>query len=349
MTRVRHAWGSVRLPAQRLVCRSTGKHSQVLFDKSLDASGWTPIALERLLDLAVRLPFGEAAEVARDFGLNVSCAELARLSEPYARACRNQVNRELERQALAPLAPAANDERVMVLQADGVIVLGRPEDGRCPGVEVKSLIAFAQASPSERAMVADVTAAEELLPLAAGLLRVVGARENDQVVLVGDGASWIESLGVSLGIEQVIDVFHACEYLEVVMVAAGWTDAERLKERRSWLRGEVNAREWLAEFLPSEQRRAGWDREAVMAVNYLRSRVSAMDYAIFKTRGWPIGSGQVEGMNKSVVGHRMKRSGMHWSRSGAARMAAWRAQACSRRPLHTHDHLRRHAYPNPPT
>jgi hypothetical protein len=34
-----------------------------------------------------------------------------------------------------------------------------------------------------------------------------------------------------------------------------------------------------------------------------------MDYALFKDKGYPIGSGQIEALNKHVIGTRMKRSG----------------------------------------
>lgn len=335
------------MPVQRLARRSTGAHSHAPLDPSLDSSGWTPLALGRLLDLAVRLPFEEAAEVAVDFGLEISPAGLARLSEPYAETCRVEARSELEARSLEPLKPALGEERVVVLQADGVIVLGRPEAGRCPGVEVKSLVVYPQASPSERAMAAEVTSSEALLPLASGLLRAAEVRANDTVVAVSDGASWLEGLCQDLGVPQVIDVFHAVEYLETVMVASGWSEAERRLERRSWLRGEVNGREWLTRYLPGEARRSNWDEEARTAVAYLQARADRMDYVEYKARGWPIGSGQVEGMNKSVIGHRLKRSGQRWSRAGASRMGAWRAQHCSRRRLHSHDHLRRRAFPIP--
>lgn len=337
------------MPVQRLVRRSTGEHLQVPLDPSLDSSGWTPLALERLLDLAVRLPFEEAAEVARGFGLEISPASLARLSEPYAEACRLETRGELEARSLEPLEPARGEGRVMVLQADGVVVLGRPEAGRCPGVEVKSLVVYPHSSPAERAMAAEVTTGEGVLPLACGLVRAAGTRANDTVVAVTDGARWLEGLCSSLGVPQVIDVFHACEYLETVLVASGWSEAERLAERRSWLRAEVNAAQWLERFLPNEQRRSNWDERAQAATSYLQTRADRMAYAEYRARGWPIGSGQVEGMNKSVLGHRLKRSGMHWSRPGASRMASWRAQHGSRRPLHSHDHLRRKAFPTPQT
>ena len=48
------------------------RHTQVFADASLDHSGWTPAPLARLLDLASRLPFEEAAWVATQFGLELS-------------------------------------------------------------------------------------------------------------------------------------------------------------------------------------------------------------------------------------------------------------------------------------
>ena len=36
-----------------------------------------------------------------------------------------------------------------------------------------------------------------------------------------------------------------------------------------------------------------------------------MDYPKYRENGWPIGSGQIEGMNKSVIWSHMKESGMH--------------------------------------
>jgi hypothetical protein len=72
-----------------------------------------------------------------------------------------------------------------------------------------------------------------------------------------------------------------------------------------------------------------------------------MDYPVFKAKGYPIGSGQVEAMNKNVIGNRLKRSGMHWSKGGASAMAATRALAFSKFKLCSFDQLRFQAYPLP--
>jgi hypothetical protein len=202
--------------------------------------------------------------------------------------------------------------------------------------------------PSQRYRVADRCEAEAFLPLLAGLLREAGVGLNDAVVVVSDGASWIAGMCERLGVTaQVIDVYHACEYLETIMQALGWDETQRCCERRRWYRGEVNARVWLTEHLPTPEVWLAWPEAVQTALRYLEVRQDQMAYRHYRAREWPIGSGQIEGMNKSVIGKRMKLSGMQWSRSSAARMASLRAQHCSRRPLVDHHTLRHKAFPVP--
>ena len=72
-----------------------------------------------------------------------------------------------------------------------------------------------------------------------------------------------------------------------------------------------------------------------------------MAYKELKMRGLPVGSGQVEGMNKSVIGSRLKRSGMHWFRGGASRMLGLRSQVRSRVPMLMLMMVRFDAFPTP--
>ena len=151
---------------------------------------------------------------------------------------------------------------------------------------------------------------------------------------MGDGAPWIEGLFNTLGVKQrVLDVYHATLYLERVLLALNWADAEREAERRLWLRGEVNARAWFLVYLPPPQVCSQWPAEAKTALRYLQQRLDNMDYKDYKDKGWPIGSGQIEGANKSVIAARMKRGGMRWSPRGIPRMAALRSAQLSKRPL----------------
>ncbi|MDQ3397607.1 MAG: hypothetical protein M3511_07520, partial [Deinococcota bacterium] len=122
----------------------------------------------------------------------------------------------------------------------------------------------------------------------------------------------------------------------------------RAQHRRDWYTGEVAAKDWLENYLPDPEVWLTWDAAQRNALVYIEKRLDSMDYPTFKVKGYPIGSGQVEAMNKSVIGNRMKRSGMHWSREGAARMASVRAQFCAKHPLVDFEQLRHRAYPPTP-
>ena len=104
------------------------------------------------------------------------------------------------------------------------------------------------------------------------------------------------------------------------MQALGWDEETRKAQRRNWYRAEVNARDWFVQHLPDPSIWLSWDESAQTALRYLETRLDSMDDALFKAKGYPIGSGQVEAMNKSVIGHRMKRSG---SRSKILSILLW--------------------------
>ncbi len=52
-------------------------------------------------------------------------------------------------------------------------------------------------------------------------------------------------------------------------------------------------------------------------LSYFRNHVDRMDYPNYEAAGWYIGSGAVESACKTVVGQRLKGSGMRWSEAGA--------------------------------
>ncbi len=193
-------------------------------------------------------------------------------------------------------------------------------------------------------MLADRCSAEDFLPLLLGLLVEAGVTAQDTLIGLGDGAKWIDTIFTHLAATRITDVFHAATYLNVVMQALHWDEAERTRHRRDWYRGDISARDWLEQYLPEPELWMTWQDNALSALNYLEQRLDSMDYPSFKNKRYPIGSGQVEGMNKAVIGHRMKRSGMHWSPSGAKGMASLRAQTCAKHPLLDFDDLRFSAF-----
>ena len=76
--------------------------------------------------LARLLTYEDAACLAARLGLHISDSALQQVVAPVAQTTRQLVRTHLEHQAEQPLEHApAKKKRVMVIQTDGVIVLGR--------------------------------------------------------------------------------------------------------------------------------------------------------------------------------------------------------------------------------
>ena len=159
----------------------------------------------------------------------------------------------------------------------------KPVPGQCEGREVKQVLFYPGNSPSERDSYASAVSSDDFIPLAQGLMRQAGVRQQDVLVGLGDGAPWIAGLFDTLGVKQhILDVYHATLYLERVLLALNWPEVEREAERRLWLRGEVNARDWFLTYLPPPQVCSQWSAEAKSALRYLQQR---LDTAAFRYNG----------------------------------------------------------------
>jgi hypothetical protein len=72
------------------------------------------------------------------------------------------------------------------------------------------------------------------------------------------------------------------------------------------------------------------DKPAVKAqyeetVGYFKNNLHRMDYPRYIANGWSIGSGAMESACKTVVGQRLKLSGMRWGPTGTDDMCQLRA------------------------
>lgn len=144
-------------------------------------------------------------------------------------------------------------------------------------MELKTAVLYPQANPSQRWMLAERCSAEDCLTLLAGLLKQANVTASATLIGLGDGAAWVERSVEHLQAKLITDVDHATEYLDTVMQALDWDDATRQHHRRAWYRGEVNARDWLAQHLPAPDIATSWDADAQTALNYLDTRLDSMD------------------------------------------------------------------------
>jgi hypothetical protein len=149
----------------------------------------------------------------------------------------------------------------------------------------------------------------------------------DELVFVCDGAVWIWKL-----IErhfphavQIVDWYHASEYLPPVAEAAFGLDTEKY---HAWLE---NARTLLWEgqidkLIQACQQLSSQAASPVhKAITYFTHNQHRMDYARFRQQGYFIGSGTVESAGKQIAGLRLKRAGARWTEDGALTTAKARA------------------------
>ena len=79
------------------------------------------------------------------------------------------------------------------------------------------------------------------------------------------------------------------------------------------------------------RRRSERYRQATTELGYFRNNRDKMDYARYHASGLIISSGPVEAAAKTIVGHRLKRSGMRWTRQGGQQILNLRVHVQSKR------------------
>jgi Uncharacterised protein family (UPF0236) len=158
-----------------------------------------------------------------------------------------------------------------------------------------------------------------------------GAGQVSQIHCLGDGAGWI--------VRQVeerfdgranylIDFYHVSEYL--ARAAEAITNAPEKWRRTQQVRLKSNrVGAVLAELMPSLEEEEGEAAPVRACWRYLSNRLGNLDYQGAIAAGLPIGSGEVESGNRSVIQARLKRSGAWWKEENAEAMLALRTLRAS--------------------
>jgi hypothetical protein len=142
-----------------------------------------------------------------------------------------------------------------------------------------------------------------------------------RVVVLADGAIWIWNIAQLHFPQatQIIDLYHAREHLSNLCKLLGGSEDHVVQRRRRWWErldaGDVEA-------ILSE---AGQDlpedpdvlEKVETEMGYFDNNRERMRYAKFRALGFFVGSGVIEAGCRTVIGQRLKRSGMEWSVRGA--------------------------------
>ena len=165
-------WGKFVLPVQRY---QTDKGDYVSLGLS-DESGLSPWVLARCVDIGSRLPYEETSDVLAGFRLNLGRTKVNTICHQYNLSCQTLVEQKVEGLALDYLAVEStlsepSSGKTWVLEVDGVIILKKPIDGNCEGLEVKDAVLYPLNAPSQRYMLSSVCHSDLFTNCLSGLLR----------------------------------------------------------------------------------------------------------------------------------------------------------------------------------
>lgn len=150
-----------------------------------------------------------------------------------------------------------------------------------------------------------------------------------ELIFVCDGAAWIWKLVEQYFPDavQIVDWYHACQYLYPIADAAFGSQAQ---DKEDWIT-ETTDLLWkgkVTEVLTAclEYQKYPSAQDAVdSAISYFTNNAHRMDYERFRKAGYLVGSGTIESACKQIVSLRLKRAGARWSKRGAVATAKARA------------------------
>ena len=298
--------------------------------------------VERALALlAAHLPFPKAEQVLSDItAVRLSARQIETIAESIGAAAERRQQGEAEQAAERGLAevrrPQSAAPRTYIIEMDGVqlgLQDGRWQEVKCGVIYELSQRVEIQSGRWEllqrwrcavRAEVSEFRRRLWALCLRAGI------RRHDRLVVLGDGAEWIDQTAQWLFPKalRILDYYHASERVwavakvrwgEATAAAQRWAQAKLSQLKRGQVRQVMAAMQGLKLGSQEGQRvRSG-------AINYLRARQEQMRYDDYRAAGLPIGSGAVESTCKQMVTARCKQAGMRWSEAGADAILALRS------------------------
>ena len=247
-----------------------------------------------------------------------------------------------------PPAGPENAPALLVIGLDGGRVQMREKDpeteSRWKEDKVATVTSYLPGTAEEvpQALVTTHVATMEGAEQFGGLARVEAERRGlaraGAVVVLGDGGNWIDPLAAREFSQatRIVDFYHAAEHLHACSRAlwgVGTAKATRWAEKLTHqLRaGRVDLviqtlRRQAAQLGPPRPA-DGTDhvrRVVSNEVGYFEVNSPHMQYARYRRRGWPIGSGNVEAGVKQF-NKRVKGTEQFWSRQGVEAILALRA------------------------
>jgi hypothetical protein len=327
-------------------------------DTTLDIEGtsFSPGVRRMMGRVGAYRPFVLGHEDIKEMaGICVNAKEVERTSHQLGKQAE-EFYKEQSKQALSDkIVPIKSVPKIYIcMDGTGVPVVkaettnrqGKGEDGKAKTREAKLGCVFTQTTVDEKgypirdedstSYVGAIETAEEFAPKIYAEAIRRGLQRAEKVCVIGDGAPWIWNIADEqfYGAIQIIDLYHAREHYWNVARVSFANDKKKLnrwtKKRRKELdKGNVEqVIKAIKRLLPStEEAKEVLERE----IGYFEKNKERMRYDEFRKQGLFVGSGVLEAGCKTVIGQRLKQSGMHWTVKGANSIIALRCCFLSNR------------------
>jgi hypothetical protein len=314
----------------------------------------SPHAQKRMAREAVVQPYAKAAQALNeDWASAYDGKQIQRWAQRTGDALLAQqaAEREAYERGQRPPGPM-NDPLLLVIGMDGGRVQNRVKSSEngTPGSrwredKVLTISSYLPGDGQDQAprplvttYLATMNASDDFGVMARLEAERRGIRQAKEVVVIGDGAAWIDTLHQRHFHRHVriIDWYHAAEHLHDVAKAAHGEHAgeqQALAERLTaalW-NGQVQSVAMAIEALARcaaavrEEDPADHPRRVLhQNASYFARHAQHMNYPAYRKRGWPIGSGVTEGGVKQF-NKRVKGTEQFWHNQGVEPILALRA------------------------
>jgi len=341
--------GQVPLGRPRYQC---GQCHQTRFpdDERLDVVGtsYSPGVRRLMARAGSQVQFEQAAEDLLCYaGLRVEPREVERVAEAVGREVEQWLS-EQQAQALRAAGPApawAGPLPKLYVSFDGTGVPARPAelvgrrgkqaDGSARTREAKLGCVFTQVGVDQEGRpVRDPDSTTYVGAIESSALfgwRIYaeawrrGLEQAQEVIALTDGARYNHTI-VQTHFPQavhIVDLFHGHEHLTDIAQILWGQEAKAPKPWRDWL--EAGDIERLVSQAGKRLPASAQSKKAMRKqLNYFETNAPQMRYAEFRHRNYFVGSGVVEAGCRTVIGARLKQSGMRWSVRGANAIIALR-------------------------
>ena len=350
-------FGEVRIKRSMFVCPECAK-SRCPGDEQLGVqnTSFSPSVRKHMARAGSRSPFAEAAEDLEVYAhIQIDPTDIERVAEEVGSAIGKWMDHQAEISVESSVAASSTTAiATAYISFDGTGIpmrrgelegrKGKQSDGSAKTREVKLGCVFTQTTTDEKGFpirdensttyVGAIESSDAFGWRIFGEATRRGVTQAPRQVVLTDGAAYNRSIAETHFPEaiHIIDLYHAREHLHELADFLGYDDPKKLP-CSNWFdlldQGKIEDLVTAIENDLPQSKSLG--KQVRKSLAYFEDRKEQMRYAEFRKKGFFVGSGVVEAGCRSLIGKRLKQSGMFWSLKGANAIIASRCCQYSHR------------------